>query len=78
MSVCHDSRDNHYVVFHSCEGYTAWCSACGAFDSGDGVWRLPTALNLPGWTCPKCGVFTGTAKFDLRECRNPLCGAPRP
>jgi hypothetical protein len=84
VSACHDSYSNDSVLFEDVETsviggrYVAWCSACGAFDSGDGVWRFPTALNLPGWTCPKCGLFTGTAKFDLRECRNPLCGAPRP
>jgi hypothetical protein len=30
---------------------------------------------LPGWDCQVCGMFTGTAKFDLKECR--CCGAPR-
>ena len=31
---------------------------------------------LPGFDCPACGMFTGTAKVDHVTCR--CCGAPRP
>jgi hypothetical protein len=31
---------------------------------------------LPGFTCNRCGVFTGTAKVDHTECR--ACGTPKP
>ena len=31
---------------------------------------------LPGWTCQACGLFTGTAREQLTNCRG--CGAPRP
>lgn len=29
---------------------------------------------LPGWTCPKCGVFNGEAKETRLDCRS--CSAP--
>ena len=28
-----------------------------------------TGLVLPGWTCPRCGVFNGEAKEKRTECR---------
>jgi hypothetical protein len=46
----------------------------------EGVARyvLADSQVLPGWTCPSpsCGVFNGTAKVDLKECR--CCGEARP
>lgn len=36
---------------------------------------LRASLILPGWSCAACGVFTGTAKEALTECRS--CGAAR-
>ena len=41
--------------------------------------KLQRALDaslLPGWTCPRCGVFTGDAKERHERCRS--CDAPRP
>jgi hypothetical protein len=33
-------------------------------------------LLLPGWTCPGCQAFNGSAKEQLRVCR--CCGIPSP
>jgi rubrerythrin len=40
------------------------------------VRALRAGIVLPGWTCRKCGGFTGTAKEDHQQCR--ACGEKRP
>ena len=35
-----------------------------------------TVALFPGWICAACGVFNGSAKEELKECR--CCGVARP